>query len=132
MFVERRDRQSKAQSEQSQWNVGGSARGLPGAVGPEVRGGGVGRPRGRVLWGAPPNPPLAARARRTLTGITVLENDGVPGLSGTRNTGLWAAAQPVTVFLDDDAEARPGWLRSLTDPYQDANVVATGGHVEPR
>jgi glycosyltransferase involved in cell wall biosynthesis len=78
------------------------------------------------------NPDLAARARRELTGITVLENDGKPGLSGARNTGLAAATQPVTAFLDDDAEARPGWLASLLEPYLDVKVVATGGSVHPR
>lgn len=78
------------------------------------------------------NPSLAARARNELTGITVLESDGAPGLSGARNAGLRAATQPYTAFLDDDAEARPGWLKSLTEPYQDGEVVATGGHVEPR
>jgi len=75
---------------------------------------------------------LAKRARQELTGVTILENRGVPGLSGARNTGLRAASQPITVFLDDDAEARPGWLRSLVQPYGSADVVATGGSVHPR
>jgi GT2 family glycosyltransferase len=77
------------------------------------------------------NPDLFARARRELSGTTVLENDDVPGLSGARNTGLRAAKEPVTVFLDDDAEAREGWLAGLLDPYQRADVVATGGSVHP-
>jgi hypothetical protein len=75
---------------------------------------------------------LAARARAELAGVTVLENDGAPGLSSARNTGLRAATQPVTAFLDDDAEARPGWLASLTEPYRSPEVVATGGAVYPR
>jgi cellulose synthase/poly-beta-1,6-N-acetylglucosamine synthase-like glycosyltransferase len=78
------------------------------------------------------NAELAARARRELYGPEVLESDGPPGLSGARNTGLAAATQPVTVFLDDDAEARPGWLASLIEPYRSLDVVATGGYVEPR
>lgn len=78
------------------------------------------------------NPGLAARARRDLRCVTVLENDGPPGLSGARNTGLRAAAEPVTVFLDDDAEARPGWLAALVQPYERPEVVATGGSVHPR
>jgi len=77
------------------------------------------------------NPDLAARARRELSGMAVLENDDVPGLSGARNTGLRAATEPVTVFLDDDAEARQGWLAALLDPYQRADVVATGGSIHP-
>jgi GT2 family glycosyltransferase len=78
------------------------------------------------------NAGLAATARRELTGVTVLESDGTRGLSGARNTGLKAATQPVTVFLDDDAEARPGWLESLVQPYSSPDVVATGGSVHPR
>lgn len=77
------------------------------------------------------NADLAARARRELAGITVLESDGTPGLSGARNTGLRAATQPVTVYLDDDAVARPGWLTSLVEPYRSSDVVATGGGVHP-
>jgi hypothetical protein len=77
------------------------------------------------------NPALAARARRELTGLTVLENEGPAGLSGARNTGLRAATQPITMFLDDDAEARSGWIAALVEPYTSGNVVATGGAVHP-
>jgi hypothetical protein len=80
------------------------------------------------------NSGLAARARREFSGIAIaiLENESVPGLSGARNTGLAAATQPITAFLDDDAEARPGWLASLVEPYSRPAVVATGGRVYPR
>jgi hypothetical protein len=88
----------------------------------------------QVLLVVDHNPPLAERASGELAdaGITVLESSGAPGLSGARNTGLAAASQPVTVFLDDDAEARPGWLESLIRPYSAAEAVATGGSVHPR
>jgi Glycosyl transferase family 2 len=78
------------------------------------------------------NPELATLARAELPDVTVLESDGDPGLSGARNTGLKAATQPITAFLDDDAEARSGWLAALIEPYQDAGVAATGGGVWPR
>jgi hypothetical protein len=78
------------------------------------------------------NPELAARARSELPGVTVLENAGERGLSGARNTGLKAATEPITAFLDDDAEAQPGWLAALIEPYQNAEVAATGGGVWPR
>jgi len=78
------------------------------------------------------NTELAARARSELADITVLDSDGIPGLSGARNTGLRSATQPITSFLDDDAEARPGWLASLLEPYHSPGVVATGGAVDPR
>lgn len=78
------------------------------------------------------NQSLARRAVRELPWVTVLESDGVPGLSGARNTGLRGAEWPVTVFLDDDAEARPGWLAALVEPYRNPDVIATGGSVHPR
>jgi cellulose synthase/poly-beta-1,6-N-acetylglucosamine synthase-like glycosyltransferase len=91
------------------------------------------RPGARqVLLVVDHNAELAARARRELPRVTVLESDGPPGLSGARNTGLRSATQPVTAFLDDDAEARPGWLACLVEPYSDPDVVATGGGVHPR
>lgn len=89
-------------------------------------------PPAEVLVVIDHNAELAVLARQELAGVTVLDSTGTPGLSGARNTGLQAASQPVTVFLDDDAEARPGWLASLLAPYQDAQVVASGGEVNPR
>ena len=86
----------------------------------------------QVLLVVDHNTDLAARARREFSRAIVLESDGAPGLSGARNTGLRAATQPVTAFLDDDAEARPGWLASLVEPYSRSDVVATGGSVQPR
>jgi glucosyl-dolichyl phosphate glucuronosyltransferase len=38
----------------------------------------------------------------------------------------------VVAFLDDDAAARPGWLRALLAPYADPAVVAVGGVAHPR
>ena len=78
------------------------------------------------------NAKLAERARSELADVTVLENEGSQGLSDARNTGLRAASQPVTAFLDDDAEARPGWLAALIEPYRSPDVVATGGAVLPK
>jgi hypothetical protein len=78
------------------------------------------------------NPELAALARTELPDVTVLDNGGERGLSGARNTGLKAATEPITAFLDDDAEARPGWLAALVEPYHDTGVAATGGGVWPR
>ena len=78
------------------------------------------------------NADLADRARLEFASVSVLENAGTQGLSGARNTGLKAATQPITAFLDDDAEARPGWLKHLVASYSSPDVVATGGSVHPR
>lgn len=77
------------------------------------------------------NADLAAQARRELPRAMVLESQETPGLSGARNAGLHAASQSITVFLDDDAAARPGWLAALVEPYSSPDVMATGGSVHP-
>ncbi len=86
----------------------------------------------QVLLVVDHNPYLEFRAQRELSQVTVVHNAESKGLSGARNTGLAHATQPVTVFLDDDAEARPGWLAALVEPYSRPEVVATGGSVHPR
>lgn len=91
------------------------------------------RPRpAQVLLVVDHNPDLAQRARDEFPGVEVLESDEPQGLSGARNAGLKAAKQPVTAFLDDDAQPRTGWLASLVEPYAWGDIVATGGRVEPR
>lgn len=91
------------------------------------------RPRSaQVVLVVDHNVDLVALARRELAGVSVIESTGMPGLSGARNSGLRAATQPITAFLDDDAQARPGWLASLIAPYSDSKVVGTGGSVYPR
>lgn len=77
------------------------------------------------------NPELFMRAQRELSGVRVMENAGKQGLSGSRNTGLDAAQGEIAVFLDDDAEADPGWLAALVAPYVDERVIATGGKAVP-
>ncbi len=88
-------------------------------------------PPNQLLLVVDHNAALAERARREYPRLTVVESDEEPGLSGSRNCGLREAACGVTVFLDDDAAARPGWLSALVGPYSDARVVATGGSVFP-
>lgn len=63
--------------------------------------------------------------------VRVIPSTGPKGLSGARNTGLSVAQGDVVAFLDDDAEAEPGWLRNLIAPYDDPHVVGVGGWVEP-
>lgn len=43
--------------------------------------------------------------------------------------GLQAADRDVVAFLDDDAEADPGWLAALLRPFKDERVACVGGRV---
>jgi glucosyl-dolichyl phosphate glucuronosyltransferase len=80
------------------------------------------------------NPVLLSRAQQEFgpRGVRVLPNSHKQGLSGARNTAIAEAAGDVVVFLDDDAEARPGWLAALLAPYGDPTVAAVGGVAHPR
>jgi glycosyltransferase involved in cell wall biosynthesis len=68
---------------------------------------------------------------REVSGIEIVDHQGDPGASGTRNAGAALAHAPLLAFLDDDVEARPGWLRELLSPFDDATVIGSGGMTKP-
>ena len=55
------------------------------------------------------------------------------GLCVARNTGWRAARGRYVVFFDDDAIARPGWLRAIKSTFERAGPSAgvVGGRVDP-
>ena len=67
----------------------------------------------------------------TVDDVTIVRNTGPRGLSGARNTGVGLADSDVVAFLDDDAEAAPDWLERIMALYDDPEVLAVGGRVEP-
>jgi GT2 family glycosyltransferase len=76
-------------------------------------------------------PDLYRRARRDLSGVTVLENLCDQGVSGNRNTGAFHTHTPLIAFLDDDTVADPDWLGRLVEPFTNQDVVGTGGAIHP-
>ncbi|KUI36680.1 glycosyltransferase [Mycobacterium sp. GA-2829] len=89
------------------------------------------QPAQEVLLVIDHNPHLAERARAELSGVTVLENTGLKGASGARNTGVVNSHGEIVVFLDDDAVATPDWLSRLCRPFRAAEVVGVGGGLTP-
>ena len=61
----------------------------------------------------------------------VFANDDARGLSGARNTGVRHATGEIIAFLDDDARARPSWLRALARAFEDPTVIGAGGVAFP-
>ena len=75
---------------------------------------------------------LLSRARAAFRDLRVVPNEGEPGLSGARNTGVRAATSDIVAFLDDDASADRDWLEVIARAHADPRVIGTGGLVEPR
>lgn len=78
------------------------------------------------------NPTLYERARRTFTGVRVIENHEDRGLSGARNSGIAATSADILVFMDEDAEADPSWLARLIALYDDPHILGVGGAIVPQ
>lgn len=61
------------------------------------------------------------------------QEEPMPGLGFARNRALSAALGDVVAFLDDDAEAPPGWAAALLKPFEDdRQVAAVAGSGGPR
>jgi GT2 family glycosyltransferase len=85
----------------------------------------------QVIVAVDHNDTLAQRLRAEVQGLEVVDHRGDPGASGTRNAAAALATAPLLAFLDDDVQARPGWLGELVAPFSDPSVVGTGGQAQP-
>jgi GT2 family glycosyltransferase len=90
------------------------------------------QPAHEILLVVDYNPALAARLRRELTDVRVVENRYAKGLSGGKNTALDEATGDILAVLDDDATADDTWLETLVSHFDDDDVVAVGSASVPR
>ncbi|MGX5726584.1 glycosyltransferase family 2 protein [Metapseudomonas otitidis] len=54
-----------------------------------------------------------------------------PGLHNGRHAGMQRAKGEILVFADDDIEALPTWLESISEAFQDSGVAMVGGNNYP-
>ena len=64
--------------------------------------------------------------------VTVIRNSRARGAGGARNTAALKCTTRYLAFLDDDAIAQPGWLRSLVETMNQPDVLGAGGLTLPR
>jgi len=78
------------------------------------------------------NDDLLEMAARRWPQHRVVANRFAKGLSGARNTGVTESSGEVIAFLDDDAEAREGWLDRIETAFsENSSIGGVGGRVEP-
>jgi len=87
----------------------------------------------RVLVVASTDSPeaLLAEAQRKFPDLTVEVRRFPGGVVNARAASLAGLVEPLTVFLDSDERAPPGWLRELLAPIEGGNADFTGGPTRP-
>ena len=63
--------------------------------------------------------------------VSVIRNTRARSAGGARNTAALKEDRSLLAFLDDDAIARPGWLKSLVQAIEQPGVVGAGGRILP-
>lgn len=90
------------------------------------------RPADQILVVVDHNPDLLKRAIEAFPRVEVVESSGTGrGVAGTRNTAIEQSRCDIVAYLDDDAAARPSWLRQLLTAYDDERVIGTGCTILP-
>ncbi|MEJ6021299.1 glycosyltransferase [Ramlibacter sp. PS4R-6] len=80
-----------------------------------------------VVDSCPRHYPAEGLARRF--GASYL-HEPVPGVSRARNRGVRASATELVALIDDEAVARPDWLRMLAPEFDDLDVAVVAGRIK--
>jgi GT2 family glycosyltransferase len=59
--------------------------------------------------------------------LYIRNENGIGKMTASRNIGLKHATGDIIAFLDDDAFAKPGWLKNLLETYNSQDIGAVGG-----
>jgi glycosyltransferase involved in cell wall biosynthesis len=62
----------------------------------------------------------------------VIYNDGTPGISASRNTGINRAKGEIVAFIDDDALPFPDWAEKMVKAYRDDKTIGITGPAFPK
>ncbi len=89
------------------------------------------RPADEIVLVIDHNPALYRQALGAISGVKVIENQELRGLSGARNTGIANTNAHIIAFMDEDAVASSNWIESLLGGYTGTNVLGVGGEVRP-
>lgn len=77
------------------------------------------------------NPALMEKVKHMYPTVTAVENKFPQGSSGAWNSGVLNVSSDIVAFIDDDAQAEPGWLAQLVSHYDNPKVYGVGGHIQP-
>lgn len=77
------------------------------------------------------NTALLEKVKQMYPMVTAVENELSQGSSGAWNSGILNAIGDIVAFIDDDAQAEPGWLAQLVSHYDHPEVYGVGGHIQP-
>ncbi|MBE0689776.1 MAG: glycosyltransferase family 2 protein, partial [Anaerolineae bacterium] len=78
------------------------------------------------------NPDLYERVQESIEDVIVVENTGIRGLSGARNSGIGAAHASIIAFVDEDAVTDADWIARLNASYTDPAILGVGGAIDPQ
>lgn len=85
----------------------------------------------RIIVVVDHNPALLEKIKQTYPTVTTVENELSQGSSGAWNSGILNVTTEIVAFIDDDAQAEPGWLAQLVSHYDKLEVYGVGGYIQP-